>query len=143
ARVGVAGEEVVQFGVAAAVEDAHARRPARGGAGDDVGLAVAVDVAGRHAHAAGVGLGDAEQQGAIDAAEDLDGAAAAVGTSDDVGVAVAVDVPGRDKDAVGLAGGVGGEVTEAAGENAAVGAAVDADGVGAAGPLGGDDVGGA
>src|SRR5207244_6324289 len=85
-------------------------------AADDGGLAVAVDVAGGHAHAARetrvVGEETAQDR-AVGTGEDGDvGSAAAVGAADDVGLAVAVDVAGSHVDAAREAGGEGEEVVE-------------------------------
>ena len=67
------------------------------GPGDDVGFAVAVQVAGRDVNApaeAGVKRVKALEDAFVGAGEDLDvGAAARAGASDDVGFAVAVDIP--------------------------------------------------
>ena len=50
---GVVGEEAADLGEGGAVPDADVRAAARAGPGDDVGQAIAVDVAGRDVHAAG------------------------------------------------------------------------------------------
>src|SRR3954463_3659220 len=54
-------EEAVQLGRRLAVERLHLRRPAGAGAGDDVGLAVAVQVAGGHVHPATEGVVEREE----------------------------------------------------------------------------------
>src|SRR5262249_61086199 len=87
-EAGVVGEETLQQRAVLAAEDLDVRRDARPGAGDDVGGAVAVDVAGGHEHAAGerpvVGE-ETPDQGAGEAVEDLDvRAAGGAGAGDDV-----------------------------------------------------------
>src|SRR5205814_5540814 len=53
-EVGVEGEELLHQGAGAAVVDVDVRSAARPRGRQDIGEAVAVDVAGRHADAAGV-----------------------------------------------------------------------------------------
>src|SRR5260370_1016642 len=53
AEVRVEGEEVFEARQVGAAENAHLRQRARAGPCDDIGPAVAVDVAGADAHAAG------------------------------------------------------------------------------------------
>src|SRR5262249_44054152 len=89
-------------------EDLHVRATTRAGAGDDVGLAVAVDVAGCHRHAAvevDVVGHEAHQQRPVLAAEDLDlRPTPGAGADDDVRGAVAVDVGRGDVDAAAEGG---------------------------------------
>ena len=102
------------------LNDADVGAAAGAGAGDDVGAAVAVDVAGGDADAAGEagGVGEEARRSArcrLGAAEDLDmRPAAGAGAGDDVGEAVAVDVAGGDEDAAGERGAVGEEAREVA-----------------------------
>src|SRR5207253_8948203 len=100
-----------------AVEDAHVGRAALALADDDVGPAVAVDVAGRHVDAVGEVAkgGEVLQQRAVRAAESEHvGAAAHAGTGDDVGPAVAVDVAAAHADAAREGGIVREEVVQGA-----------------------------
>src|SRR5205807_41239 len=59
----VVGVEAPQDGVGGAVEDLDVRPRARAGADDDVGAAIAVDVAGRH--------GDRADEGRVESQETL------------------------------------------------------------------------
>src|SRR5207302_1882187 len=107
----VVGEEIGEYGKVGAAEDLDLRAAARPGAGNDVGLAVAVHVPGGDEHAAGefgvVGEKAAEQ-GQVDAAEDLDvRAAAGARAGNDVIGAVAIDVAGGHADAAAEVGRVG------------------------------------
>src|SRR5262249_55724389 len=111
-KEGVKGEELGEDSLGAGVEHLDVRAAQLAGARDDVGLAVAVDVAGRHADAAaevrlvGEVLAD---DGAV-GVEDADvRAAAGAGAGNDLGLAVAVDVGGGDVDAAEEADVVGEE----------------------------------
>src|SRR5207248_5459152 len=108
--------------------------------GDDVGVAVAVHVAGRDADAAGemdVAGHEVHQHRVVFAAEGDDvGAAALVGADDDVGEAVAVEVAGRHVLAAGEARVVGEELAD----QVAGAAVVDVDVRPAARPGGRDHV---
>src|SRR5438105_1051103 len=99
----VEGEETLQGGVVGAAELLHVRAAAGAGPGDDLGLAVAVHVAGRHAHAAGEVGAVGEEVGerlAVGAVEDLDlREAPRPGADHQVILAVAVDVTGRHEHA--------------------------------------------
>src|SRR5262249_9638446 len=109
-------QETLHLGQVAAVEDRDVALPVRAGPGDDVGPAVAVEVAGRHEHAAAevrpVGV-EAGQFHPGDDAEDLD---VRVGPrprpGDDVGDAVAVEVAGRHPHPAGEPRVVGHEADE-------------------------------
>src|SRR5262249_48282860 len=79
----VEGREAPQQGAVEAAEDLHVRPAARAGARDDIGVAVAVDVAGGHVDAPGeariVGQ-EGPEDGQRRAVEDLDlGAATGAG----------------------------------------------------------------
>ena len=120
-------EKALQLGLGRSVEDDDLRAATGAGTDDDVGLAVAVHVAGRQEQATGEGRREGiegGQQAEALAVEDGDlGAAAGSGGGDDVGEAVAVDVAGGDADAAGEGGRGGVE----AGDLAAVLAAGDRD----------------
>src|SRR5205823_3748322 len=86
-------------------EDFHMRPAASPGAGDDVRLAVAVDVTRGHEHTTGEVRAVSEEvgnDGEAAAIEDLDlGPTTGTGGGDDVGSAVAVDVADGHADAAG------------------------------------------
>src|SRR6516162_8247718 len=107
--------------------DPQVRAAAGHRAGDDVGLAVAVDVTGRDVDAAGEARGVSVVTGehlAGERVERLDvRPAAGAGAGDDIGLAATGEVPGRDADAAGEIGGVG----EEAGDELAVGPVEDLD----------------
>src|SRR5205823_3238975 len=90
------GEEALDAAAGGAAEHLDVRATARAGAGNDVGLAVAVHVAGGHGHAAAKQRVVGEERmdhGSRQAVEDLDvGAARGARAGDEVGEAVAVDV---------------------------------------------------
>src|SRR5205823_8042670 len=96
-EAGPEGEEAADLRVGGAVEDLDVGEGAGVGADDDVGHAVAVNVAGRHEDAAaeaGEGEEAADQLAGL-AVEDLDvGRAALARAGDDIVDAVAVDVAG-------------------------------------------------
>src|SRR5262249_21226860 len=107
-------EEGAECLAGGAVKNADLRQPTRPGPSDDVGLAVAVDVARRNADTAAERLWkgeEVEQDGIGGAAESLDLRQgthvqagddvweAGVGTNDDIGLAVAIDVAGSHEDA--------------------------------------------
>src|SRR5262249_17030963 len=133
--------EVAQQAQVAAREDADAGVGAGAGADDEVGPAVAVDVPGRDAAAAGEVGGEGEQAGdpvAVCSAGDLYvRPAAGRGGGDVVSLAVAVHVAGRHLDAAAEGGVVGVEALE----NGAVLAAERLDVRPAAGAGAGDQVG--
>jgi hypothetical protein len=116
----VGDEEIVQFLTGGAIDNGDTRHAAGAGAGNDVGQAVAIDVASGDVDAVGRGVrvgNEAAEQGAVATAEDLDDRQGAdIGAGDDVRVAVAVDIPGRDIDAVGLAGGISLEIAKDTGQ---------------------------
>src|SRR5207253_7980784 len=92
----------------AAAENSHVWTPALAGSRDDVGEAVAIDVAGGNTDAAAeiqiVGE-EAGEQSAAGAGKDLDvRSAAGAGGGNDVGKAVAVDIAGRHKHAAAKTG---------------------------------------
>src|SRR5262245_61938307 len=107
-EVRVEGEEQVNK-VALGIKDRHGWAAARAGPGKDLGNAVAVDVAGRYADAAGeeAAVVRREHEELIDDRMGLaiDGPnrriAARTGADDDVGEAVAGQIAGRDRDAAG------------------------------------------
>src|SRR5262249_51066776 len=143
-RVGV---ETAQHGQIGPTEDHDVRVGARARPGDDVGVAVAIDVAGRHGNAAEEARGVGEEAGDLrpgDAVEDLDvRAGARADAGDDVGDAVAGDVAGGHVDAAREGRAVG-EEAEAFG---AGGVVEDAHhrriaGAGAHGQVGGDGLAG-
>src|SRR5690606_7532022 len=94
------GRAACQDGRSGPVEDAH--EPAGFLADDHVDTAIAVDVAGRHGHAAGVVEAERKVGGDLligGAAVDAHAAAAAAAADNQVGMAVAVDVAGGHVDA--------------------------------------------
>src|SRR5262249_11493170 len=98
-RVGANGVEVLNDAAAAAIEHLHVRATARARPHDDVGPAVAVDVARGHVHAAGearVEGVDAQDEAAVPPADDLHvRAAARPGPGDDVRKSVVVNIADR------------------------------------------------
>ena len=101
----VDAEEVGDLGEAVAVEDADARAAALVGRDDEVGLAVAVDVAGRDVDATGEGRLegiDRKEHGVRNTVEDFDvRRPAGAGADDQVGDAIAVEIGGGGADAAG------------------------------------------
>src|SRR5205807_2416249 len=96
AEAGRVGEEALEERAIGAAEDFDVRPAASPGPGDDVRLAVAIDVASGDVDPAGearvVGE-EAHEERTVGAAEDLDvRASPGPGAGDDVGDAVAVDV---------------------------------------------------
>src|SRR5262249_22074144 len=97
---GVIGEEALDHGAALAAESFDVGRPTRAGAGDDVGIAVAVHVPARDIDPArepgAVGI-ETENHGAAEAVKRLDMRSAARSSArDDIGEPVEIKVGGGD-----------------------------------------------
>ncbi len=111
------GRHATARGDAGAIEDVDLGTAALFCTYSNVGLAVAVEIAGRHVHAAGEGRGRGVEAGeleAVPAAGDGDlRSTAGIGPHDDIGVAVAIDVAGRHPDTAGQLGGQGLKVHDA------------------------------
>src|SRR5262249_348183 len=106
------GPEAPQQGAVLAAEHLDHRRAGRL-ADDEIGEAVAVEVAGGHADAAGLARegGEVVQDGVgVEAAEDLDPGRG--GAGNDVGDAVVIDIADGDADAAAVGGGEGREAVQ-------------------------------